>query len=247
MRTRATSAALIGALLTVVASACTTSAGSRDALSADSGPDGGDATTEVEDYAPAYVQADAWPLVPIRLAPVKSTPPLAGTASGGVTSVSAAALDWQRMTYPTRCLPSGQAQLIRGTLTSGGITVTARPPVYGDLDGDAAPEAVVTLTCASSSRRAPDRALVYSTARGRPELLGVALAEDAEQELLYAEFRDRTVIVVGAAYSPTAKAGTPDLAITTTSRLIGRQLKQESRYIDPMEILYEAHDGDDAH
>ena len=206
-----------------------------------------DPAAAIEAYPAAYEQADAWPQVPAPLAPVKSSPPLAGTATGAAATVSAVTLDWQNMTYPTPCVSSGQARLTRGSLNSGPVTVTARPPVFGDLDGDRNPEAVVTLTCVSSEDRLPDRALVYSTAAGRPELLGLALTESAGQELLYAEFRDRAVIVVGAGYSPTAKAGTPDLAITTTSRLDGRRLKQESRYIDPMEILYEAHEGDDAH
>lgn len=199
----------------------------------------------VPDLPPGYAQAPSWPPVPPAALPAKKGSPLAGTSEqvpkdpGPLGQV-----DWPDRTYPTGCLGSNEVRLRKASASNGSTVAAVRPAVYGDLNGDGKPEALLTLTCTGGNRQ-PDSALLYTEgSAGQPELVGRIVSETDRMVVEQVEFRDQRLVVVGLGYSSTPPTPKPDLAVTQTSRLEAGKLIRETVSVDPVEILYEGDEGD---
>lgn len=161
---------------------------------------------------------------------------LVAGCAGGPAVPALRHLDWADRSYPSRCFsPHASSRvLVRHDLAGGanGITMQVAPPVFGDVDGDGHPDAVVTYRCVGANA-GPDTALVY-LARPRGPVLVATLLGGENIYVTRVQIGGRAVRFAGYGYTPGAPHCCPDLQVQLVYRWRGGRLLLTARHSAPL-------------
>lgn len=190
--------------------------------------------------------AEATSPPPAQASPAPEPTPEAAAPTGSPEVVAAAP---PRPARSKLALPVGPATDAPAPRTAGGLSAVAwdnrplptgtcsggraRPPVFGDLDGDGREEAALAVECPGDT---PDAALLFRGTATSMVLAGNALPAAEAAQVRAVQFRDGKLVVAALAESAPG-SGQRDLAVTLRWQLRGSELVQTDRWVDPGDVL----------
>lgn len=141
------------------------------------------------------------------------------------SSVSLEQVDWNNFTYTFSCFTGSpvQVKMKDGQADQNGVHYTVQKPVFGDLNNDGQPEAVILYHCEGGGT-SPQLVYVYTGTAQHPTLMAT-LPGNGDNKLAtvnQALVAAGILQLVGYGYSANVPLCCPDLLVTSTYKWMGQ-------------------------
>jgi hypothetical protein len=153
-----------------------------------------------------------------------SSPARGASVSASSQAASLATVDWANFTYFTTCYQNTRPfHAQHSQAVNDHIHFYVYKPEYGDLTGDAQPEAVVPYQCSAADAMGV-HLFIYGGTAAHPRLLGDLPPQNARgviDNVTKITISNKELLLEGDGYSPSAPHCCPDLFIKTGYRWNG--------------------------
>lgn len=132
-------------------------------------------------------------------------------------------IDWSNFTYTFSCFTGTpvQVKMKNGQADQNGVHYTVQKPVFGDLNGDGHPEAVIIYHCEGGGT-SPQLVYVYTGTEQQPTIMAYLPGDGSKlQTVNQAAIVAGILQLTGYGYSDNVPLCCPDLLVTTTYKWNG--------------------------